>query len=81
MHSYEIFKMIKRKKITHERRHMGLRVEILDELLGSSKRRNYEDLLNDLNNELSQNDELPISERTLKYDIAFLINKKGAAFK
>lgn len=57
---------------------MGLRVEILDELLNSSKRRSYEDLLDDLNNELSQNDELPISERTLKYDIAFLINKKGA---
>ena len=67
-----------RKKITHERRHIGLRVEILDELLSSTKRRNYNDLLDTLNNKLEENDEIPISERTLKYDIAFLEKKKNA---
>ena len=67
-----------RKKITHERRHIGLRVEILDELLSSTKRRNYNDLLNTLNNKLKGIDEIPISERTLKYDIAFLENEKDA---
>jgi predicted DNA-binding transcriptional regulator YafY len=67
-----------REKITHERRHIGLRVEILDELLNSNKRRSYNELLDALNKSLEENEEIPISERTLKYDIAFLENKKGA---
>lgn len=67
-----------RGKITHERRHIGLRVEILDELLSSNRRRSYSELLDALNNKLEENGDITISERTLKYDIAFLESKKGA---
>lgn len=69
---------MKRDKITHERRHIGDRLEILDELLNSNKRRNYKTLLEDLNVKLENIGEIPVSERTLKYDIAYLINKKDA---
>jgi len=67
-----------REKITHERRHIGFRLEILDELLNSNKRRSYNDLLEALNKKLEDNEEIAISERTLKYDIGYLINEKLA---
>src|SRR4051812_28027091 len=67
-----------RKKITHERRHIRLRIEILDELLGSTLRRNYKDLLSALGDSLQQKGEVPIQERMLKNDISFLINNEGA---
>ena len=68
----------KRDKITHERRHIGERLEILDELLNSNKKRDYENLLDALNERLENAGDIPVSERTLKYDIAHLINKKNA---
>ncbi len=67
-----------RDKITHERRHIRLRIEILDELLGSSRRRNYQELLEALGNALETKGEVPIRERMLKNDISFLINDEGA---
>lgn len=67
-----------RKKITHERRHIGFRIEILDELLNSNKKRSYNELLDVLNKKLEANEEIAISERTLKYDISYLINEKLA---
>lgn len=67
-----------RDKITHERRHIRLRIEILDELLGSSRRRNYKDLLDALAKALELKGEVPIKERMLKNDIAFLIETEGA---
>lgn len=57
---------------------MGLRLEILDELLGSIKRRNYEDLLDALNEKLVEHGDKEVSLRTLQYDISDLINKKDA---
>jgi len=67
-----------REKITHERRHIRLRIEILDELLGSPRRRTYKELLQALGNTLELNGEVPIKERMLKNDISFLINNEGA---
>ena len=67
-----------RDKITHERRHIRLRIEILDELLGSPRKRSYKELLNALGNALELNGEVPIKERMLKNDISFLINIEGA---
>jgi predicted DNA-binding transcriptional regulator YafY len=78
LHNTKNKQLMPREKITHERRHIGLRIEILDELLGSNRRRNYSDLLKALNKKLHENGDVPISERTLKYDIAYLIDKKNA---
>lgn len=69
---------MQRSKITHERRHIGDRLEILDEMLNSNKKRNYSVLLDDLNEKLESIGEIPVSERTLKYDIAYLVEKKDA---
>src|SRR4051812_46461954 len=69
---------MKREKITHERRHIGLRIEILDELLSSNRKRTYRELLFTLNKKLEEKEELAISERTLKYDITYLSNEKLA---
>ncbi|MFN8307336.1 MAG: WYL domain-containing protein [Ferruginibacter sp.] len=57
---------------------MGIRLEILDELLGSVKRRNYRELLDILNEKLGDNGFKRIKDRTLKYDIAYLRNKYEA---
>ena len=67
-----------REKITHERRHIRLRIEILDELLGGTRKRNYRDLLAALGSALQLRGEVPIQERMLKNDISFLINNEGA---
>lgn len=69
---------MKREKITHQRRQIRLRIEILDELLGSIKRRTYPELLEELNRILEENGEVGIEERTLKYDIAHLEKKQMA---
>jgi predicted DNA-binding transcriptional regulator YafY len=61
-----------REKITHERRHIRLRIEILDELLSSSRRRTYKELLSALSSSLESKGEIPIKERMLKNDIAHL---------
>ncbi len=52
-----------REKITHQRRHIGLRIEILDELLNTNKRRNYFQLLDVLNKKLEDNGDIQVSER------------------
>lgn len=57
---------------------MGLRTEILDELLGSIKKRNYEDLLDALNEKLVEKGDKEVSLRTLQYDISNLVNRKNA---
>jgi len=67
-----------REKITHERRHIRLRIEILDELLGSHRKRNYKELLDALGKALELKGEIPIKERMLKNDISFLINNENA---
>lgn len=67
-----------KKNAASRRDHMGLRLEILDELLGSIKRRNYEDLLDALNEKLVEHGDKEVSLRTLQYDISDLINKKDA---
>src|SRR5688572_8477046 len=69
---------MKREKITHERRHIRLRIEILDELLGSPRKRNYKELLDALGQALIQKGEVPIKERMLKNDILFLESDLGA---
>ncbi|MFT4154564.1 helix-turn-helix transcriptional regulator [Parafilimonas sp.] len=67
-----------REKITHERRHIALRLEIIDELLNSHIKRDYKEFLFVLNKKLREKDEVGISLRTLQYDIAYLENKKCA---
>lgn len=69
---------MKRTKITHERRHIRLRIEILDELLGSSTKRDYKELLEALSRTLELKGEVPIQERMLKNDISYLENELGA---
>ena len=69
---------MKREKITHERRHIRLRIEILDELLASSRRRNYKELLAALTEALELRGEVPIRIRRLKDDISHLENDFGA---
>ncbi len=78
LYAINLIETVIRNKITHERRHIGLRTEILDELLSSNNRRNYHDLLSVLNKKLEEIGDVPVSGRTLKYDISFLENKKGA---
>ncbi|RZK13243.1 MAG: WYL domain-containing protein [Flavobacterium sp.] len=68
----------KRPKITHERRHIRLRLELLDELLASPLRRNYNELLEALSKALELKGEIPIQLRMLKNDISFLENNMGA---
>jgi len=72
-----IKKSKKRDKITHERRHIRKRLEILDRLLNSEKL-TYKQLRSKLNRELEAADEIPVSERTLKYDIVYLENNENA---
>ncbi len=69
---------MKKEPTTHQRRPIQLRLELIDELLSSNTNRNYEAFLNALNKALVIKGELGISERTLKYDIAHLVDKKGA---
>lgn len=69
---------MKREKITHERRHIRLRIEILDELLGSPRKRSYSELLEALSATLKLKGEVPIKERMLKNDISYLENELGA---
>lgn len=69
---------MKKDPTTHQRRPIQLRLEIIDELLGGNKRRGYEELLEAVNDALENKSTPGISERTLKYDIAYLINKKEA---
>lgn len=69
---------MKRGKITHERRHIRLRIEILDELLGAPVKRNYTDLLEALGKALLLKGEVPIQLRMLKNDISFLENEMNA---
>lgn len=57
---------------------MGIRIEIIDELLGSVTRRNYKGLLDFLNEKLEGNGYKGIKARTLKYDIVHLKNKYDA---
>ena len=68
---------MKRDKITHERRHIRQRLEILDRLLNSDKL-TYKELRSSLNRQLESVGDIPISERTLKYDIAFLESSEDA---
>ncbi len=68
----------KRDKITHERRNIRLRLEILDELLDSTRKRNYKELLDALSSALRLRGEVPIKERRLKDDIRFLEYEMGA---
>ena len=69
---------MKREPITHQRRPIQLRLELIDELLSSNTNRTYLTFLKALNNLLETRGELGISERTLKYDIAHLVDNKGA---
>jgi predicted DNA-binding transcriptional regulator YafY len=68
---------MKREKITHERRHIRKRLEILDRILNSEKH-NYKSLLQKVNSQLASIGEIPISDRTLKYDVSFLENNENA---
>jgi len=77
-HSGTNIKLMTRGKITHERRHIRQRLEILDRLLNSNERRTYAQLRSMLNRELEIAGEIPVSERTLKYDIAHLENNENA---
>lgn len=69
---------MKREKITHERRHIRLRLEIIDELLGSPVKRTYDELLDVLGKALLMKGEVPIQMRMLKNDISYLENRIGA---
>jgi len=69
---------LKKDSTTHQRRPIQLRLELIDELLNSNTNRNYKIFLDALNGVLEIKGELGISERTLKYDIAHLIDKKEA---
>jgi predicted DNA-binding transcriptional regulator YafY len=65
-------------KTTHQERHIRKRLNLLDSLLGSSSKRNYKRLLEDLNKSIIVNGDLPVSIRTLKNDIAFLVREELA---
>lgn len=69
---------MKRAKITHQRRNISRRIEILDELLSGVTKRNYADLLKALNNKIEELGDVPIQTRTLKSDISYLEYEKGA---
>lgn len=69
---------MKRQKITHERRHIRLRLEIIDELLGGHTKRTYDELLGALAKSLELKGEVPIRMRMLKNDISYLENTMGA---
>ncbi|NCU04754.1 MAG: WYL domain-containing protein [Chitinophagaceae bacterium] len=69
---------MKRQKITHERRHIRLRLEIIDELLSGHAKRTYPDLLEALGKSLLLKGEVPIQMRMLKNDIAYLENTMDA---
>lgn len=69
---------MKKNTASSRRDHMGLRIEILDELLGGIKKRNYEELLDVLNEKLTEQGDRPVSLRTLQYDIANLAERKEA---
>lgn len=70
--------MAKKKSITERRDHMGTRLAVLDELLGSPRRRSYSELLKALNSKLYELGEEQIRDRTLKYDISHLVENKSA---
>lgn len=67
-----------RDKVTHQRRNIRARMEMLDGLLNSNVNRDYKKLLKDLNYSLQAKGEVSVSERTLKYDISYLINEHDA---
>jgi predicted DNA-binding transcriptional regulator YafY len=58
-----------------------IRVEILDELLGSPKRRKMQELMEDLNDRLEFGGYSRIGRHTFYDDIAYLENKLGAPIK
>jgi predicted DNA-binding transcriptional regulator YafY len=58
-----------------------IRVEILDELLGSLKKRTTEELMQDLNERLSDNGYKPISRKTFYNDLGYLESDLGAPIK
>lgn len=69
---------MKREKITHERRHIRLRLDIIDELLDSPVKRTYGELLETLSKSLIMRGEVPIRLRRLQMDISYLENTMGA---
>jgi predicted DNA-binding transcriptional regulator YafY len=64
-------------KTTHQERHIRKRLDLLDHLL-RHKKLSYPELLDELNEAIELHGDVPISERTLKNDLKYLLEEEGA---
>lgn len=64
-------------KNTHQERHIRQRLDLLDHIL-RHKKLTYPELLDELNEAILLNGDVPVSDRTLKNDLKYLIEEEGA---